>query len=117
MDCVILVSLKYNQGPEWVTSTFSHAGIPLRDLIEQTVEFLRSPSPFWSRSENREYLLNVFVIFANNLLDRSPTSTPGDASWIQDKLSKLSIIIKDLLATTSAFSKITLLQERLNNPS
>lgn len=60
-DSLLVICIKKEQPAGWIASTFSHTMIPSRDILEQIVEFLKSNATFWSKTENREYLVEVFI--------------------------------------------------------
>lgn len=113
MDSVVLMALKYGQSPEWLAAVFtqSGSGIPLKDLLNQAWEFIHSPSPFWSRPENREYLINVFIIFANRLLDGGVVVEL--LAVVEERLT--SLLGNPVVSNSNASlkSKLLLLQERI----
>lgn len=63
-----MISIKHGQPVDWIVSLWAHSVVPAKDIFEQCVEFLQSQATFWSRPENREYLVDVMVAMA----DKSP---------------------------------------------
>jgi hypothetical protein len=87
------------QSAEWIANCLRHTAIPAKEVGAQLIEFLESSSSFWSKLENREYLVSAFIA----IFDRMPCPP--------SELKTMAARIKNSFPSTKSMAWISKLLE------